>query len=189
MERRALLRGGCTCAAASLAGVWLPMREDESPTSDADGRKNALQNINPDQVRNVLKFIDSSQEEFVKESIFGRLGVECFTSRKLDEWVAPYRGNVQAFLDRVNIEKKSKYWERLEFNADKTVLLLTGRKVQGCVCGFADCEKPPLSLCLHCCRNFQQELFGSLLDRKVRVKITESFLLGHERCNTRICLV
>lgn len=101
----------------------------------------------------------------------------------------PYQGNVRAFLDWVNIEKASRYWERLEFNPAGSILELTGKKVDECACSFADCSNPPLSLCLHCCKHFQQELFSTLLRRDVRVEITAAFLLGDERCSTRIHLL
>jgi hypothetical protein len=146
------------------------------------------QEMNQEQVKNILKFIDTSQSEPVKNSVFGQLGQECFYARKLDTWIEQYRGDVQAFLDRVNVQHASKYWERLEFTEDRTTLILTGRKVQGCACAFADYSQPPLSLCYYCCKNFQQELFGTLLGRKVEVRITESYLLGGERCSTTIHL-
>ena len=62
------------------------------------------QEMNQEQVKNILRFIDASQSETVKNSIFSQLGHECFHARKLDGWIDQYRGNVQAFLDRVNIE-------------------------------------------------------------------------------------
>ncbi len=147
------------------------------------------QDMNHDQVKNILKFIDASQSEPVKQSIFTQLGHDCFYTRKLDEWVRQYTGNVQAFLDRVNVEQASKYWERLEFDADRTILTLTGKVVEECACAFAECADPPQSLCHYCCKNFQQELFGMLLGQPVEVAITESFLLGDDRCSTIIRLV
>jgi hypothetical protein len=105
------------------------------------------QDMNQEQVKNILKFIDASQSESVKNRIFSQLGYECFYARKLDEWINQYRGDVQAFLDRVNVQHASKYWERLEFSEDRTMLILTGRHVQGCACAFADCSNPPQSLC------------------------------------------
>jgi hypothetical protein len=152
-------------------------------------RQSTPQEMNQEQVRNILRFIDDSQSEVVKASIFSQLGHECFYARRLDEWIGQYTGNVQAFLDRINIEHASKYWERLEFAENNAKLVLTGKKVQGCACAFADCAHPPQSLCLYCCRNFQRELFGMLLGQSVEVTITEAYLLGDERCSTVIHLV
>ena len=145
--------------------------------------------MNQAQVQNILKFIYSSQPETVKAQIFGQLGHECFYSRNLDEWIGKYAGNVQEFLDWVNVEGASRYWERLEFNADHTQLILTGRFVEGCACAFADRAQPPLALCLHCCKSLQEALFSTLLQRPVEVEITAAFLLGDERCNTIIHLM
>ena len=147
------------------------------------------QEMNQEQVNNILKFIDASQNEPVKESIFCQLGRECFYDRHLDNWIGQYTGKVQAFLDRVNVEKASRYWERLEFTEDGRALILTGKKVEGCACAFADCTDPPLSLCRYCCKNMQQQMFGTLFGQKVKVEITEAYLLGDERCSTIIHLI
>jgi hypothetical protein len=96
---------------------------------------------------------------------------------------------VQAFLDWVNVEGASKYWESLEFNADHTQLMLTGRVLESCACAFADCAHPPLALCKYCCKRLQEALFSTLLEQPVEVEITAAFLLGDERCNTIIHLV
>jgi predicted ArsR family transcriptional regulator len=152
-------------------------------------KPHTFQEMNQEQVKNVLKFIDAAQSESVKKSIFSRLGHECFYARKLDAWIEQYRDDVQAFLDRVNVQHASKYWERLEFTEDRTVLILTGKEVAGCACAFADCSQPPESLCHYCCKDFQQGLFGTLLGQKVEVNITESYLLGGKRCSTTIHLV
>jgi hypothetical protein len=68
-------------------------------------------------------------------------------------------------------------------------LILTGRKVTGCACTFANCEDPPRSLRHHCCKAFQEEIFSTLLGRKVEVSIEQAFLLGDERCSTAIHVI
>jgi hypothetical protein len=140
------------------------------------------------QVQNVLRFIDEAQSEAVKRAVFGRLGRECFYTRNLDEWIDQFTDNPQAYLDRVNIEHKSPFWSRLEFADDRT-LVLTGKKGDTCACAFAACARPPQSLCNHCCKAFQEELFGRLFGAEVEVTITESHLLGGERCSTVIRMV
>ena len=189
MERRTFLGIGCSCGALSLLGSATASAAGNNKENPGEKKKDTPQEMHQDQVINILKYVDLSQREPVKEDIFSRLGYECFHSRKLGNWIGKYTDNVQAFLDRVNVEHKSKYWESLEFNADKTVLRLTGRKVEGCACAFSDCSQPPKSLCHYCCKNFQQELFGMLLGRKVKVRIEKSFLLGDERCDTSIHVV
>jgi hypothetical protein len=144
--------------------------------------------INHEQTKQLLRYIAFSQSASVVESIFCQLGRDCFHIRKLDAWLEGYRGNVASFLDWVNVQQASRYWERLEFTSDGQTLALTGRKVQKCACRFADGEAATLALCHFCCRAFQEEIFGTLLGQKVEVEITESFLLGDERCSTVIRL-
>ena len=187
MERREFVKVGCTCGILSLLPKSIEAAEIFNQAQEK--KKHVPQDMNAGQVIKIIKFIDSSLDESVKEKVFSQLGYECFYSRKLDKWIEKYTDNVQAFLDRVNIEKKSKYWESLEFSKDCSTLTLTGKKVEGCACSFSECSEPPLSLCNYCCKNFQQQLFGLLLGQKVEVEITESFLLGDERCNTVIHLV
>ncbi len=142
--------------------------------------------MNEEQVKNLLKFIDSTQPEHVRRTIFSQLGRECFYAEHHDRWIEQYKGNVQAFLDRINIQHQSRYWESLIFSEDKKALVLTGRKVEGCACPFAACEQPPLSLCHYCCKSFQQVYFETLFGKEVTVEITASYLLGDERCSTLI---
>lgn len=148
-----------------------------------------VEELNQEQITNTFKFVDASQSEPVKSSIFARLGRECFHARGVDKWLAQYGGNVQAFLDMVNVQHASTYWEKLEFTEDQTTLVLTGKIVQRCACALSECPEPPLSLCHYCCKAFQEEFFSTLLGRKVEVRITEAFLLGGERCSTTIHLV
>ena len=187
MKRQEFINLGCSCG---ILSCFFPRKAScQIEKFEPPAKKHIQQEMNQEQVKNILKFIDDSYSESIKESIFGQLGHECFYSRNLDKWIETYTDDVQAFLDRVNIEHKSTYWERLEFNADRTVLELTGKKVVGCACAFADCLQPPKSLCTYCCKNFQQELFGTLLRKQVRVEITKSFLFGDNRCNTLIYIV
>lgn len=149
-------------------------------------KKHTPQDMNQEQIKNILKFIDATQSENIKKIIFNQLGRECFHCRNLDKWVEQFKTDVQTFLDRVNVHHQSTYWESLIFSKDKRTLILTGRKVEGCACPFADCNQPPISLCYHCCKSFQQEFFKTLFGKEVEVKITESYLLGNEHCSTTI---
>lgn len=187
MERKTFIRNSCACGLAS----FLPMTGFSRQIGDQDQtpKKSSAIDMSEKQVQEILKFIDTSFDDPVREKVFNRLGYECFHSRQMDKWIGKYTSNVQAFLDMVNVEKKSVYWESLEFNEDRSVLKLTGKKVEGCACAFADCPNPPRSLCHFCCKNFQQELFGMLLAQKVNVEITKAYLLGDDSCDTLIHLV
>ena len=151
--------------------------------------KHIPQEMNQDQVRNILKYIDATQSEKTKRTIFGQLGLECFHCGQHAQWMEQFKGDIQSFLDGINVQRRSKYWESLTFSEDKKVLVLTGRKVEGCACAFADCSQPPKALCSSCCKSFLKEYFKTLLGQEVEVKITEAYLLGDERCSATIHLL
>jgi hypothetical protein len=142
--------------------------------------------MNQEQVNHLLQYIDTHLDEAAKIELFAQLGHNCFHCRHIDQWVAQFEGDVQKFLDNVNIDHKSAYWESLVFSPDKRQLILTGKEVDGCACSYAEGDNPPLSLCKYCCKSFQEELFSCLLGKPVEVTITESYLLGGKRCSTII---
>ena len=142
--------------------------------------------MNTKQVKSILKYIDALEDENIREKIYCKLGEECFHSRNVKQWIESFDGDIQKFLDRVNVEHASPYWEKLEFNPEKTVLSLTGKEVDRCVCAFGHTEDPPRSLCEHCCKTFQENMFQALFKKRVHVEITASAIYGDGRCDTRI---
>ncbi len=140
--------------------------------------------LNAEQMRNVFAYIDSNQNENVKQDIFENLGHECFKSSK--KWVDSIGNDIQKVMEDVNLRDLSPYWEKLQFNEDESILYLTGKKVERCACALGNLENPPKSLCNYCCKKFQEEVFGTFLGKDVTVEITESYILGGERCSTAI---
>lgn len=140
--------------------------------------------LNPQQMKNVFAYIDSGQSEEVKKDIFEKLGQECFLISK--GWVDSIGQDIRKLMDDVNSRGLSPYWEKLQFNEDQSILYLTGRKVERCACALGSLEHPPRSLCNYCCKKFQEQVFGAFLGRAVTVEITESYILGGERCSTAI---
>jgi hypothetical protein len=124
------------------------------------------QEMNREQVKNILKFVDRTQSETIKENIFSQLGYECFFARKLDAWIEQYRGNVQGFLDRVNVQKASKYWEKLEYNEDNTKLILTGKKSRDAHVHLRIARIPPNHYVDIAARTFNKRCLECCLSKK-----------------------
>ena len=184
MKRKEFLNKCSTCGALSLIGLFnidtVYAQENSIKKDDTDGEP-----MNKNQVRQLLKFIDSSINKSDKKKIFSKLGIECLYTRNLDKWVVSFKNNQEEFFNRVK-RGGSKYWEKLEYDKEKSVITLVGRKFQSCVCEYGQCNEPPKSLCNYCCKRFQEELFGILLEKNVNVRIDESIILGGERCSTTI---
>lgn len=184
MNRKEFLTKCSTCGALSLLGLL--------HTEGAEARENTMKKdeedsepMNKIQVQEVLKFIHSSIKKSEKEKIFNKLGTECLYSRGYDKWIINQRDNLDEYFNRVQ-RGESIYWEKLEYDKEKSVITLVGRKFTSCVCEYGKCDNPPESLCNYCCKRFQEELFGLLLNKKVKVRINESIILGGERCSTTI---
>ena len=184
MKRKDFLNKCASCGALSLLALFYPGKvnagEANIMNEDTDGEP-----MNKTQIRQLLKFIDKSVSEPHKGNIFSKLGYECLYSRNYDKWIAGFNDNKDEFFNRVQ-RGESKYWEKLEYDKEKAVITLVGRKFQTCACDYGKCDEPPKSLCNYCCKNFQQEMFGLLLDKTVEVRIDESVILGGERCSTTI---
>lgn len=184
MKRKEFINRSCSCGALSLLGLFWPDKINNGIQSTL-GDDEDNEPINKNQVRELLKFIDSSINEEDKKKIFNKLGFECLYSRNYDRWVIGFRDNLNEFFDRVQ-RGESKYWEKLEYDKDKAVITLIGRKFQACVCEYGHCDQPPESLCKYCCKRFQEEMFGLLFEKKVTVRIDESIILGGVRCSATI---
>ena len=150
-------------------------------------KNNKIQDVVPEQVIHLLKFIEENFDESVREKIFGKLGQECFYSRGLDKWIHSFNQDVDSFVNWVN-SGQSKYWKKVEYNRENSTLKVISRKSPVCVCAYAQCPDPPKSLCNHCCRMFQKEIFKTLLGKEVEVQVDSSTLLDGGSCNTTIII-
>jgi len=188
MKRNEFLNGCSACGALALFKITgldeAQFHKDENAIQDTKDDPDTIA-INRAQILTLLGYIDTSVSESQKKKIFSKLGSECLYSRGLDKWVNGFKDNQDEFFDRVQRDE-SKYWEKLEYDKGKSVITLIGRKVTSCACEYSKTENPPKSLCNYCRKRFQEEMFGLLLGKKVKVRIDESYLLGGERCSTTI---
>jgi hypothetical protein len=142
--------------------------------------------LNAIQIKNLLSYIDSSFDENIKEKIFCKLGDECYNLSGTDDWIKNFKNNHQKLIESINNDNLSPYWERLEFIENDSILVLTGKKVTKCACALGNSANPPKSLCNYCCKSYQKNIFSNFFNKNVEIEITESFILGGERCSTKI---
>jgi len=171
MKRKEFINKCGTCSAMSLIGLMNLDRSKDQAISA--GNYSEVIPVNANQIRQLLKFIDSTFNEPDKEIIFDKLGYECLYSRNLDKWIVGFEDNQEEFFNRVK-RGESTYWEKLEYDKGKSVITLIGRQIRSCSCEFGQGDQPPESLCNYCCKRFQEEMFSLLLDKKVTVRIDES---------------
>jgi hypothetical protein len=184
MDRKEFINKCSSCGALSPLGLFHATKTKAQGTNVKKDDESS-EPMNKSQVQEVLKFIHTSVKESEKEKIFNKLGTECLYSRGYDNWIISQRDNLDEYFNRVQ-RGESTYWEKLEYDKGNSVIALVGRKFQTCVCEYGKCDNPPESLCKYCCKRFQEELFGLLLNKKVEVRIDESIILGGERYSTTI---
>ena len=154
--------------------------------SPSDDKKTPLVPFDARQIQNVLSYIDSSMDESVKKSVFGKLGAEHLTHPGFKKFINDTKKNLQGYFDNINSSKDT-YWEKIEYLAANSTIKITGKPVERCACPYAQSENPPLSLCNYCCVGFQKTMFEMLLEKPViKVQIDESFLLGGKRCSSTV---
>ncbi len=132
----------------------------------------------------MLKIMHEKLDEKLYGEIVSQVGRDCCKSYKMDEKAAKFRSNPEEFIK--NIEKHTFWDEKATADWEKGVIKVTGKKRSSCVCPFAKSPGIPEPLCDHCCIGFQKELFESLLQTKVQVKVDESVLKGGNRCSHTI---
>ena len=180
MNRKEFLKNTCGLGICSCAGLSLFASDKISAAvmqSDDDNKQTPLVPVDSRQIKNVLCYIDSSMDEPVKKSIFERLGAEHLTHPDFINWINENKNNLKAYFDRINSNQDT-YWEKIEYNSEDSTIKITGKPFDRCACSYAQCEKPPLSLCNYCCVGFQKTFFEMLLEKPViKVQLDESFLL------------
>lgn len=184
MKRKDFLNGCSACGAVALFDLFhLDKLSGEGKSLIQEGPSDIP--VNRDQIIKLLQFIDTSVDEPSKEKIFNKLGTECLYSRGYNKWVLGFKDNQDEFFARVQ-RGQSTFWEKLEYDKEKSVITLVGKVVKSCACDYSKSDPPPKALCNYCCKKFQEEMFSLLLGKKAKVRIDESFLLGGERCSTTI---
>ena len=146
-----------------------------------------MEEMNKEQIQNLFIELDKIGDEKLKKDIFNHLGRDCYSCRDIDKWIGKFNNDIEAMIRWISTDA-SPYWEKLEYDESGQTLRLTGREVDACACEYCVSTAPLESLCLHCCKSFQEKLWSDLLQRKVSVEITEAVNLGGKRCSTRIYL-
>ncbi len=181
MKRNEFIKKSAACVALPFISFTLPFKPLNAQEVKAQNNT-SINKANSEQVAKFLKFVESEMDESTKQKIFGKFGYECFHCTNAEKWIKNM--DINNLIEFVNSGKSSR-WERIEYSPEKSILKVTGRKVP-CDCAYSQVQQPPKSLCNYCSKSFMKELFGTLLKKKVKVKIDESIILGGERCSSTI---
>jgi hypothetical protein len=103
---------------------------------------------------------------------------------RMDERVAPFRGNLDGLLAYLTRE-----WDwKIQYDRAAGVVLVDENKSY-CVCPVIEKERrADLSVLCHCSEGFAERLFGAVVGHPVRAEVTQSVLRGGATCHYRITL-
>jgi hypothetical protein len=178
MKRKDFIKNSTACGVLSLLSLELLENQLNAQTIKTNSA-NTVNDANREQITKLLKFVDSEMNSSTKQKVFGKLGYECFHCTNAEKWIKSM--NSDSLIEFVN-NGKSNRWERIEYDPEKQILKVIGRKVS-CDCAYSQCQQPPIS-----CKGFMKEFFGTLFEKKVYVTIDESVILGGDRCSSTIII-
>jgi predicted hydrocarbon binding protein len=180
MKRKEFLKSACTAGICSCAGLSFFPGRNLFAMSDDDkkGFDRRLDFIHKRFAR-LIEDMDSSIDEKTKAKILENLGRTCATENK--EYYLKYKNNPEGFLEDV----KQKWAERTEYNKETKIIKVIGKKQESCFCPLVDKSMTPKDFC-NCSIGFNKEVFETILEKPVDIKIEESILHGGERCSFKI---
>lgn len=187
-DRRSFVRRGlaglCACSCGGGLRASAPLnaadRELDAPSDASQDPATmprrwiavlagSLAESDPEEARRLLKGCSASHWE--------ELG--------MDARVAPFRGNLPAFLDFL----RSEWGWIIEFDSGAGLIHVNESK-SDCVCPLVGPDRTPeLGTLCYCSEGFAERLFGAVSGLPTRAEVTESILRGGKRCRYRIQIV
>lgn len=175
MNRKEFLKN-CACAVCACAAVGVV-----GPDAASGAGTNA-----PDDWR--LRFVKQRyarllgilsrrmDEKTLNETLF-ELGAYC--SGLGDEWTKKHRGDLEGFRQAV---KKGVSGDNVTFDWDKGVITMASDERTDCFCPLISRFNDTPKVACNCSLGWQQHTWETLLQKKVKVELTESVLRGGKRC-------
>lgn len=171
MNRRAFLKncacGVCTC---STAGLLSPAAAAADTKTSDDWRLPFVQA----RFAKLLELLPARLDEAAIAELLRDLGRFCGSSSRM---VQEHRGRIDDFI-RVFGEK---YAETITFDRENGIITVVGPERDSCFCPLVDHRICPQSVC-SCSLGWQQQVYETLLGRKVEVTLRESVVRGGRRC-------
>ena len=184
MERKEFLKSACTLGLCSCAGFSILSGgnifagTDETLQDKPDWRIGFIQK----RFAKLLEILDSYVDEDDKLKMLENMGRQC--ARENSDLYMKFKGNPEGFLAEV----KKKWADEAEYNPEDGSIRIVGKKSETCGCPFVDNSLTPKEFC-NCSLGWNLEVYETVLDKKVEVKIEQSSLWGDGRCTAAIKII
>lgn len=175
MNRKEFLKncvcGLCTCAAV---GVTVPdAASAEEVRAPEDWRLGFVKRRYAKMLEILSRRLD---EKELNETLFA-LGTFC--SSLGDEFLKKHRGDLEGFRKAV---KQGVSGDNITYDLEKGLITMASEERTDCFCPFISRFNHTPQVACNCSLGWQQHTWETLLEKKVKVELTESVLRGGKRC-------
>lgn len=180
--KNVLKTGTCACTMLLLSGKNTAFAQ----SNDSDSKKdNKNQEFIANWTEDLMKIMDQNLDEKTKTKIMEQSGRRC-AEKTFKTLALKYKGNVKGLLAFM----KEQWLENADFNEEKGVFRLVGKKFKSCFCPMVQGKSflSTKTFCL-CSRGWMKEVFETVTGKKVKVKLEKTILTGADHCEFTVKLV
>ena len=175
MNRKEFLKksvcGLCSCAAV---GLLTPGSATGAETKASDDRLSFVKK----RYAKLLEILSGRMDpKTLNEALFD-LGAYCCSSTS-DDFLNKYRGDLEGFRQAA---KQVGAKDDFTYDRDKGLITMVSEDRTDCFCPWISRLNNTPKVACNCSLGFQQHLWETLLQKKVKVELKESALLGGKRC-------
>ena len=173
MNRKEFLRncacGVCSCAAVGMITPVSSVAEEATPAEDW-----RLPFVKSRYAKLVEILSGKLSDEELSQTL-QELGAYCAGTGK--DFYEKYRGNIDAYVS----EFKQMTGDDIDYDREKGLITITGAERNECFCPLVDKALTPKKAC-DCSQGWQETIYETILEKKVRAELKESILYGNKRC-------
>ena len=169
MDRKEFFR---TCAAAGLCACSAGPAAAETPNQE-DWRLRFVK----ERYAGLLRILSGRMDEKNLNEILHDEGAYC--ASLWDKTIVQHRGDFDGFCKLI---KQGSSGDDVTWDREKGVITMTSPERADCFCPLNSSKQNTPSVVCNCSLGWQQHTWETFLEKKVRVELKESVLLGGKRC-------
>jgi len=176
--------GMCSCAGIMLLNRDAGAMDLDEPGDPVDARIQEIEWKVGFMQRRFGKMLDLLKETTDIETqahILEGMGRAC--AAEYTEQIKQFQGDIDGFIKHM----EEQWAEKVDYNKEKGMISVTGKKQESCFCPFVNRDHTPKEFC-SCSLGWQKETFEFISGKKVEASISDTILRGSESCNFQIGL-
>ena len=178
IKKVSCLTGACLCGFTSLVQTATAAETSNVPMP------NPNESLMQDWISNLLLSIDQTADKETHRTILKACAVSHYQQLKMDEFLSPYIGKIEAFSQFL---EKEWGW-KVQFQKDSGKIIADENK-KACVCPMVNKAKGVRSSILcYCSEGFAELMFSKVAGHPVKAEVLQSIHRGAATCVYQIDL-